>query len=1592
MSLVHFFLERFSLRFFILVFCFTVSCKLRAENLFYFDAFMDKLDTYSGQEEKYEEGISFFTTVTSKWKLDIHDKCIAQSCLAELYRWNNDKSQALLLIQVGLVWHKNIIKDKNLALASLLMVRGNIYSDQGMFNEAQKDYEKSLSIMLSILDQKHPIIIEMYINLGFVYFNLDKYSDAKTNFELALKIVEEYYEEDESLLSKIYTNLGTVYESLDNFLESENYFQRALKLQGKETENQIYYIYNGLGNLYNRMQKYADMEKCYIYVLNKVDNTTVDAANILNNLGAGYRSEGKFSESESCLLRAKKIYEDNFGENHILLSDTYDNLGGLYSDLGKYDKAEEFALRSLEIRDNELGGESIRTIRSYNNVGYVYMLMGKYEEAEEYLLKAISQLEKNTERNDSAYANVCDSLGDLYQKMSKYTNAEVHYLKVLKYYEQIYGELHPIVKKLNGKIGEMYSKMGRTNEAQRYYAKANSQNQENPSDLMTDKLWQNAMSAKEPLAIAQQYSEMLMAKLSEKQQTDVSSLMRDIQELYANHRDMAEALLQSFDRLEKELHNDDGRLAEYFLFLDQFTESGLGDTFPAQKRNAYFEHLEDKLDAQEGSADNRLTILTLLAANYLKYAGTVADGREMAQEAIDTAMELKQQKTALQLYQKTLRQLLKQKSSSFTELCEKAKGLAATADDAEMSVLFSLQDVLFNYANDRQENIVESVRPLVEKFPESCSRELFFWLTDARKLLGDEKEAAGLLKLVRGTAVAECPAMDQRRIAALLVNAGESDEARRWFGDMESDFERLLFFNAAGQSDNPSVLQEYLSELQAIKPVPFKKGDSRYSADDMRFLQCLTLCKYARTLNDDVLLRKAGEEAEKLAENPQCSQRLVGVLEPELRTVLCDYYCAMGDYETAKNQIEAVLNKCGKEDSNRPYYLQRKGICCLALGENQNAAGAFEEVAKTFQDAGRRFPAATAYRNLACALYRCGEYGKAQEVMRSCNILGWDKDPANPNEKKQFNRQEAESILLADMAVLAGDTEKASRQKQKEFDDMWLRAKILEAPELISDFALASAFFRNEVLRRQKKSDIVADLERHFNYEAALAAEERRYKPAFVWNQEGKARELLLSSLRDLVNEAEDDASRGQWIQKLDFWNKKFEQKRVRSLNVASASADSDDNAETVADMAVLDIIAQFQEAKQIVAIEEQKPEGERDKTLLQSATATLRRLEVLYEVKKQRLAQAKQAKFAELLSDSYVIHPDSLDQLASVLEEGTTCLQFVPMENEILAYLVAHNTPPLLVQIDLGQYQLDGAKLDKQIAKLRNILQGRSMPETKTKSELQKLHNVLFAALAAPLEKLGTKKLLVNSSGKLRYIPFAALYDGQKYLIEKYQVTNVTGLDLIRLSKAQSPRKYADAKLVVFADPDGSLPSGRQEGADVASFFEQKSVFTGEQATLAEFEALAGNVNFVHLATHGVIDSDTPQNSFILFAGDRNWRYCDMMGFNIQNVDSIVLSACNSASKAENLGTGAEIEGMAYQLLRKSPSGSVVASFWKVDDAATSQLMNAYYAHIIAAMKADGHLDRGGALREAQLKLLANHETSLPCYWAAFTLFGDYR
>jgi CHAT domain-containing protein len=65
-----------------------------------------------------------------------------------------------------------------------------------------------------------------------------------------------------------------------------------------------------------------------------------------------------------------------------------------------------------------------------------------------------------------------------------------------------------------------------------------------------------------------------------------------------------------------------------------------------------------------------------------------------------------------------------------------------------------------------------------------------------------------------------------------------------------------------------------------------------------------------------------------------------------------------------------------------------------------------------------------------------------------------------------------------------------------------------------------------------------------------------------------------------------------------------------------------------------------------------------------------------------------------------------------------------------------------------------------------------------------------------------------------------------------------------------------------------------------------------------------------------------------------------------------------------------------------------IVASLWKVDDRATSELMKRFYQGMLGPER----MSPARALRQAQLSIWKERQWRAPYYWAAFVLQGEWK
>ena len=148
----------------------------------------------------------------------------------------------------------------------------------------------------------------------------------------------------------------------------------------------------------------------------------------------------------------------------------------------------------------------------------------------------------------------------------------------------------------------------------------------------------------------------------------------------------------------------------------------------------------------------------------------------------------------------------------------------------------------------------------------------------------------------------------------------------------------------------------------------------------------------------------------------------------------------------------------------------------------------------------------------------------------------------------------------------------------------------------------------------------------------------------------------------------------------------------------------------------------------------------------------------------------------------------------------------------------------------------------------------------------------------------------------------------------------------------------------------------------------------------------------FIHIASHGITDSEIPQISALILGGwDRNGRVTDQyvragdLMARTFDAEVVVLSACDTALGREFAGEG--LIGLRYAALARG-ARSVVGSLWPVSDAMGADLMTDMYRYITAAEGQRVQVALASAIRSA----LVRAPSLDPALWGPFAVYvaGD--
>jgi len=346
--------------------------------------------------------------------------------------------------------------------------------------------------------------------------------------------------------------------------------------------------------------------------------------------------------------------------------------------------------------------------------------------------------------------------------------------------------------------------------------------------------------------------------------------------------------------------------------------------------------------------------------------------------------------------------------------------------------------------------------------------------------------------------------------------------------------------------------------------------------------------------------------------------------------------------------------------------------------------------------------------------------------------------------------------------------------------------------------------------------------------------------------------------------------------------------------------------------------------------------------------------------------------KAPELASLVTVEAPDTAG-IQARLGADETLLEFYGLGDELYVFTATRQA--------IRAVKLNGQGLEADVRALREAMHNVDSDAWRSVSRR------LYARLLTPVEDALTRpRLTIVSHGALHYLPWSALFDGQRFLVDKVTLRQLPSASVMQFLAVRKVSAVRDMLLLGnpdLGDKDMDLPGAEAEVRAIKALWPNSTMLMRKAATKNALGKAGQLFKVIHVAAHGEFVTDRPLNSRLLLTpeGADNGQLTagDLYGLRL-NADLVTLSACETGMG--KVLSGDDVVGLTRGFLYAG-ANAIVASLWPVSDDETRFLMTSFYGNLKKMPKAE-------ALRQAQLE--TRKRSPHPFYWSAFQLTGMGR
>jgi len=387
---------------------------------------------------------------------------------------------------------------------------------------------------------------------------------------------------------------------------------------------------------------------------------------------------------------------------------------------------------------------------------------------------------------------------------------------------------------------------------------------------------------------------------------------------------------------------------------------------------------------------------------------------------------------------------------------------------------------------------------------------------------------------------------------------------------------------------------------------------------------------------------------------------------------------------------------------------------------------------------------------------------------------------------------------------------------------------------------------------------------------------------------------------------------------------------------------------------------------------EKAKPVSSQISAFIEERDSTLKKLKIEY---RQLLEEIKMEnpEYMTLIT----INPLTLEEIKSLLDKDTVIVEYFVGENKSYCWITGNNSFNTVI-INHKQHDIENL-----VKKYREVACDNMTAEKLKSNEWKEISEKLYTILFKELEKYMKKRILISPHKILHYLPFQVMSDDKgRMLVEKYDISYLPSASVLKYCQKKNTLKKE--KLLAFdlgnfkAGELPPLPGTEGEVKAISQYFPLKEIYSGKDMSAEILYKKGKDFDLLHLATHGILDRNSPLFSSLVFS-DRRLNVYEIFDLDLKTY-LVTLSACKTGFSED--ASGDELIGLSRAFIYAG-TPTICSSLWDVSDRATSELMKSFYFHLRDKNKTE-------ALKLAQLDIMKKYHH--PFFWAPFVLTGDWR